>query len=92
MQKDAKNYGRQPRKHSKLIKCLILLLCVSGFIVTSCTQYNPAFYPGYDVLNPSAEVRENPIRTTSDGLFAVNSAFLQWVDDLQAEIEKLRKK
>lgn len=92
MPKDVRNYGKQVKKHSKQVKILILLLCVSGFFITSCTQYNPAFYPGYDVLNPSEEVRKNPIRITDDNLFAVNGAFLQWVDDLQAEIEKLRKR
>ena len=34
---------------------------ICGLILTeSCTPYNPAFYPSYDVLNPGPEVRANP--------------------------------
>ena len=42
---------------------MILGLSVIVFLIqtNSCTSYNPALYPGYDVLNPSAEVQKNPI-------------------------------
>ena len=39
---------------------IILSLCVICFII-DCTQYNPSFYTGYDILNPSAAVRANPL-------------------------------
>jgi len=29
-------------------------------LTESCTPYNPAFHPAYDVLNPGPEVRANP--------------------------------
>jgi len=59
--------------------------------LNSCTQYNPALYPSYNVLVPGEEVLKNPIRVTDDGYFVVNKAYIQWVDELQAEIVKLRK-
>ena len=42
---------------------MILGLSVIVFLIqtNSCTSYNPALYPGYDVLNPSDVVKENPI-------------------------------
>lgn len=63
-----------------------VLLALSG-----CTQYNPALYPSYDVLNPGPAVRLNPLSVNPDGTFVVNAQFLQWVDELKAEIVKLRK-
>lgn len=59
-------------------------------LLNSCTGYNPNLYPSYDVLNPGPEVRLNPLRVVEDG-FVVNIAYIQWVDELQAEIVKLRK-
>ena len=71
---------------------LISLLFASSFLtISNCTSYNPALFPSYDVLNPSHEVRMNPIRTTDDGLFVVNEAFLMWVDELTEEIKNLRR-
>ena len=46
----------------------------------------------YDVLNPSAEVRLNPLSVNEDGTFVVNKEFLQWVYDLKREIIILREK
>ena len=42
---------------------MILIVSAICFLIqtNSCTAYNPALYPGYDVLNPSAEVQKNPI-------------------------------
>jgi len=59
--------------------------------ISSCTAYNPALYPSYDVLNPGPEVRKNPLRTTEDGNFVVNEAFLMWVQELKEEILNLRR-
>lgn len=28
---------------------------------SACTAYNPSLYTGYDILNPSADVRANPL-------------------------------
>ena len=30
---------------------------------SACTAYNPSLYTGYDILNPSADVRVNPLGT-----------------------------
>ena len=68
---------------------LILLALILG--LTSCSRYNPALYPSYDVLNPGPEVRKNPIAFTADGNLIVTPAFIQWVDELKQEIIKLRK-
>ena len=54
MRKDAKN----SKKH---VISWILLLFVSCGLIVSCTAYNPAFYPSYDVLKPGPEVEKNPI-------------------------------
>lgn len=43
------------------------------------------------MLNPTTEVRLNPLRMTKDGNFVVNGAFIQWVDELKNEVIKLRK-
>jgi len=40
---------------------------------------------------PGPEVLANPFGTTPDGYYKVNTEFLQWVEELQAEIVKLRK-
>jgi len=40
---------------------MILLMGISLLSVSFCTKYNPSFYPGYDTLNPSEEVRKNPV-------------------------------
>jgi hypothetical protein len=66
--------------------CVIFCLGYS-----TCTNYNPALYPGYDVLNPNDTVRENPLRMTDDGYFVVNQQFLMWVEDLKLEVQRLRK-
>lgn len=71
---------------------MMLLLCVSFCLISSsCTAYNPALYPSYDVLNPGPEVRLNPLGFTDNGNVIVNPAFILWVDELQSEIRKLRK-
>lgn len=79
------------------LACIILAL-VGMLLLTlvGCTHYNPALYPGYDVLNPSDAVRANPLSISEDpitheSIFAVNTAFLQWVDDLKQEVLRLRK-
>jgi hypothetical protein len=76
-------------------RIFLAILC-AVFVLSSCTHYNPALYPSYDVLNPGADVRKNPISVTDDpvsheSLFIVNSSFLMWVSELKAEILKLRK-
>lgn len=43
------------------------------------------------MLNPSAEVRLNPIEFTEDGNVIVNEAFMLWVYELKEEIKRLRK-
>jgi len=49
------------------------LFLICGLILTeSCTPYNPAFYPSYDVLNPGPEVRKNPF------------GFVVWSEEEQA--------
>ncbi len=71
-------------------RVIFILLAIVGSLV-SCTGYDPALYPSYDVLNPGEAVRLNPISITADGNFVVNGAFIQWVDELKAEVIKLRK-
>lgn len=66
------------------------------FALAGCTAYNPSLYPGYDVLNPSAAVRANPLSISEDpitheAVFTVTADFLMWVEDLKQEILKLRK-
>ncbi len=91
MQKEGKNSRNYARKRSrtKTIKAwlLFVLICLSF----SCTGYDPSLYPGYDLLNPGDQVKINPIRITDDNHFVVNSAFLLWVNELKAEIKKLRR-
>ena len=39
----------------------VSLFLICGLILTeSCTPYNPAFHPAYDVLKASPELEENP--------------------------------
>jgi len=70
---------------------LILIILAFVLALASCSRYNPALYPSYDVLNPGPEVRKNPIAFTADGNLIVTPAFIQWVDELKQEIIKLRK-
>ena len=65
-----------------------LFLCFSP---VGCSTYDPSLYPSYDVLNPGAEVRLNPLGFTADGNVIVNPAFVLWVEELKTEIIKLRK-
>jgi len=76
-----------------ILTCWLLFILFALLLaLTGCTQYNPALFVSYDVLNPSAEVRLNPISVTEDGHFVVNAAFIQWVEELKQEVIKLRKK
>lgn len=68
---------------------LICFLTIS-FGFTSCHNYDPALYPSYDVLNPGPEVRMNPLAFDKDGNAIVNQAFILWVNELKAEVKKLR--
>ena len=79
------------RKRSRRLRKIgISLLFVSSFLVTSsCSRYDPNLYPGYDVLRPSATVEI--IAFTEDGNVIVSPDFMLWVDDLKAEISRLRK-
>jgi hypothetical protein len=43
-------------------------------------------------LNPSEEVRKNPLGFDKDGNAIVNEAFMLWVYELKQEIIKLREK
>lgn len=92
MQKDERNSKSFVLKRSR-IKMILVALMLFGIICLSysCTGYDPSLYPGYDLLNPGPEVKLNPIRVTDDNNFVVNSAFLFWVNELKAEIKKLRK-
>ncbi len=79
-----------------IVAILGTILTAALAFMPSCTHYNPALYPSYDVLNPGPDVRKNPISITEDpvtheALFIVNATFLQWVEELKLEILKLRK-
>jgi len=91
MQKKGKTVSRQLKKLAKLARIPMLLLFVSIYLAISCTGYNPALYPSYDVLNPGQEVTMNPLRVVEDG-FVVNDAFLMHYRELWEEVKKLRKK
>ena len=83
---------RRERRLSRLSGIVIGTLLISCFLIISgCTHYDPTLYPGYDVLNPSAEVRLNPLEITEDGNMIVNEAFMLWVYELKEEIKRLRK-
>lgn len=96
---------RSARSSSRLTKKALGLAAAWAFFLTfiffllvlaGCTRYNPALYPSYDVLNPGPEVRKNPLSISEDPathepVFIVNAQFLLWVDELKAEILKLRK-
>ena len=43
-----------------MIGTVSLFLICGSILIESCTPYNPAFHPSYDVLNPGPEVRANP--------------------------------
>jgi len=84
--------SKKEKQPEKLLRIGIGTLLISCFlIISSCTHYDPTLYPGYDVLNPSAEVRLNPIEFTEDGNVIVNEAFMLWVYELKEEIKRLRK-
>lgn len=53
---------------------MLLLFVTFGLILNTCTPYNPALYPSYDVLNPGPEVRKNPV------------AWVYWSEEQQAFI------
>jgi len=91
---EGNGFSRHAKKRLKLARIKTWLLCASicfSLLAASCTQYDPALYPSYDVLVPGIEVLANPFGTTPDGYYKVNAEFLQWVQELQAEIVKLRK-
>ena len=90
MRGEERSSTKRSRKRSKRVKRKIWIVFAISCFIISCTGYNPVFYPGYDVLNPSEAVRMNPLGFTDDGNVIVNTAYIQWVDDLQAEIERLR--
>ena len=51
------------------------MLGISLLFVSFCSKYNPALYPGYDVLNPNAEVQENPlsiVEVTEEGKVVIH--------------------
>jgi hypothetical protein len=80
------------KKCGRLSRTGILLLCATFFLICSaCHSYDPTLYPGYDVLNPSEEVKKNPLGFDQDGNAIVNEAFMLWVYELKQEIIKLRK-
>lgn len=55
----------------------------------SCKPYlNPN---SYDVLNPPAVIKANPLGITEDGNFIVNPEFLKYVKELQLEVRRLRR-
>lgn len=69
--------------------------------LNSCTPYDPTIYPSYDVLNPSAEVKANPIAWIKNGRIedrdnneiyitdgiVVNEAFMLWVYELYEKVK-----
>lgn len=94
---------RSVKSYSKLTKakCITILYSIvlvtvflaAVFLLFGCSHYNPALYPSYDVLNPGADVRLNPLSLAPDGInYIVNPAFLAWVVELKQEIITLRKK
>ena len=61
---------------------ILLLFVICGLIlISSCTSYNPAFYPSYDVLSPGEAVKKNPrgYFTIKDGEM-VN---LEWTGEIE---------
>ena len=61
---------------------ILLLFVICGLIlISSCTSYNPALYPSYDVLSPGEAVKKNPrgYFTIKDGEM-VN---LEWTGEIE---------
>ena len=61
---------------------ILLLFGICGLIlISSCTSYNPALYPSYDVLYPGEAVKKNPrgYFTIKDGEM-VN---LEWTGEME---------
>ena len=81
------------RKLSRIVTGLVLLTCFLTFSLSlaSCVGYNPSMFPSYDILNPSEEVKKNPLSFDADGNAIVNLAFLTWVYELKEEVKKLRE-
>jgi len=81
------------RKLSRVVTGLVLLTCFLTFSLSlaSCASYTPNLWTGYDILNPSEEVKKNPLAFDVDGNAIVNQAFLTWVYELKEEVKKLRK-
>ena len=73
-------------------KRIILTIVLVTLIFSSCISYNPSLFSSYDVLNPSEEVKKNPLGFDKDGNAIVNEAFMLWVYELKQEIIKLREK
>ena len=96
--RSARSSSRSTKKALGLASALAMLLTLMFYLLAlaACTNYNPALYPSYDVLNPGPEVRKNPLSISEDPVthepvFVVNAQFLLWVDELKTEILKLRK-
>lgn len=97
---------RKGKLSRKLIKSVILILCVSsGLILNSCVSYNPSLYVTENVLNPNEEVKKCPLGWIEDGKIVndageeifiergviINEAFSQWVVDLKNAVKELLK-
>ena len=73
---------------------MTLLLFATFFFLSAiscCPKYKVDLGVGYDVLQPNAEVKLNPLAFTPDGNLIVNPAFIQWTLELEQEIVRLRK-
>ena len=81
------------RKLSRVVTGLLLLTCFLTYSLslTSCSSYAPNLWTGYDILNPSEEVKKNPLSFDADGNAVVNQAFILWVYELKEEVKKLRE-
>jgi hypothetical protein len=74
-----------------LILAAVIALPLFFSIPSCCPGLSPSLYPVYDVLNPTAEVRKNPLKVNEDGTLIINFSFWQWTDELQQEIKRLRQ-
>lgn len=65
------------------------------FGTSNCSQFKTIISGiapplNYDVLNPSEEVKKNPLALTEEGHSIVNESFMDWVQDLVYEVTRLR--
>jgi len=76
-------------KKRTLTGLIIFSILILSWSCASIGYINPD--AGYDVLNPPAIIKANPLRITEDGNFIVNPEFLKYVKELQLEVRRLRR-